>query len=158
MCGSTSSTDNSHYKQVSGSSQCVFETKNYRSIANLPFISKLIETILGRFTEEHLEHHDLYDYYQSDYLIGHSTETDILEKHSDIAQALEDGSIAALIMFDLSSAFNVINHTILLNRLEFFLLASMGCFYSPTDSAVGHSSQPPELKSQFRHAYGGFHF
>ena len=39
--------------------------------------------------------------------------------HSDIAEALDEGSMTALIMLDLSAAFDVIDHPILLKRLEF---------------------------------------
>jgi len=39
--------------------------------------------------------------------------------HSDIAVALDEGSMTALIMLDLSAALDVIDHPILLKRLEF---------------------------------------
>ena len=39
--------------------------------------------------------------------------------HSDIAEALNEGSMIALIMLDLSVAFDVIDHPMLLKRLEF---------------------------------------
>jgi len=51
------------------------DMKNYRPISNLPFISKLIEKVVARGREEHLEHSDLNDIYQSVYRRGHSTET-----------------------------------------------------------------------------------
>ena len=38
---------------------------------------------------------------------------------SDIAEALDEGSMTALIMLNLSAAFDVINHPIILNCLEF---------------------------------------
>ena len=40
---------------------------------------------------------------------------------SDIAETLDEGSMAALIMIDVSAAADVINHSILLKRLEFSL-------------------------------------
>ena len=96
------------------------EMKDYRPISNLPFISKLIEKVVGRYIAEHLEHNDLNDIYQSAYRRGHSTETDLLKVHSDIAEALNEGSMTALIMLDLSLAFDVvIDKPILLKGLEF---------------------------------------
>ena len=53
-------------------------------ISNLPFISKLIEKLVARCIEEHLEQNDLNDIYQSAYRRGHSTETALLKVHSDI--------------------------------------------------------------------------
>ena len=41
--------------------------------------------------------------------------------HSHIADALDEGSMTVLIMLDLSAAFDVINHLILMKRLEFSL-------------------------------------
>ena len=39
--------------------------------------------------------------------------------NSDIAEALDEGSMTASIMIDLSAAFDVIDHPILPKRLEF---------------------------------------
>ena len=93
--------------------------KRYRPISGLPFISKHIEkvAVVSRI-EEHLEHNDFHDSYQSDYCRGHSTETVLLKVHSDIVEALDKGSMAALIVLDLS--FDVIDHPLLLKRLEFY--------------------------------------
>jgi len=40
--------------------------------------------------------------------------------HTDITEALDEGSMTALIILYLSAAFDVINHLILLRCLEFF--------------------------------------
>ena len=87
------------------------EMTNYCPISNLFFISKVIEKIVARRIEEQLEYTDLNAIYQSAYRRGHSTETALLKVHSDIAEAL--------IMLDFSAAFDVIDHPILLKRLEF---------------------------------------
>jgi len=63
---------------------------------------------------------DLNDVYRSAYRRGHSTETALLRVHSDIAEALDEGSMTALIMLDLSEAFDGIDHPILQKRLECF--------------------------------------
>jgi hypothetical protein len=97
------------------------DMKNYRPISNLPFISKLIENVVARHIEEHLKHNDLNDIYQSAYRRGHSTETALLKVHIDIAEVLDEGSMTALIIFDLSAAFDVIDHSIVLTRLDFHL-------------------------------------
>jgi len=95
------------------------EMKNYRPISNLPSISKLIEKVEATRIEEHVEHNDFNEIYQSTYRRGHSTETALLKVHSDIAEALDERSMTALIMLYLSAAFDVIDHPILLKRLEF---------------------------------------
>jgi len=95
------------------------EMKNYRPISNLPFISKLVEKVVARRVEKHLADNDLNDIYQSAYRRAHSTETALLKAHSNIAEALHEALMTALIMLDLSAPFDVIDHPILLKRLEF---------------------------------------
>ena len=93
------------------------DIKNYRHMSNLPFISKRIEKVAARRIGEHLEHNDINDSYQSAYRRGHSTETVLMKVHRDIAEALGGGSMIALIMLDLSAAFDVIYHAILEFRI-----------------------------------------
>ncbi|WAR30896.1 hypothetical protein MAR_033438 [Mya arenaria] len=47
-----------------------------------------------------------------------SKEAALLRVHQDIAAALDNNSCVVLIMLDLSAAFDVIDHPILLKRLE----------------------------------------
>jgi len=68
--------------------------------------------------EQHMERNNLYDPHQSAYRKQHSTDTAMLKVHSDITSALDDGSKVALIMLDLSAAFDTIDHPILLRRLK----------------------------------------
>ena len=88
----------------------------YCLISNFHFISKLIEKVEARHIEEHLEHNVLNDRYQSAYRRGHSAETALLKVRSDIVEALDDGSLAALIVLDLSTSFGVFYHPIVLQR------------------------------------------
>ena len=89
------------------------------AIFHLPFIPKLIERAVARRIEQQLEHNDLNNSYQSAYRRGHSIETVLLKVHNDIAEVLDEGSMTILIMFDLSAAFHIIDHLIMLKRLEF---------------------------------------
>lgn len=93
--------------------------KNYRPVSNLPFISKILEKVVATRLENHINSHSLHDHAQSAYRAGHSTETALLRVHHDIACALDNNCCAVLLMLDLSAAFDTIDHTILLNRLEF---------------------------------------
>ena len=49
---------------------------------------------------------------------GHSTETAVLRVLSDILQAVDRGDTAALILLDLSAAFDTVDHANLLQRLQ----------------------------------------
>ena len=51
-------------------------------------------------------------------LPAHSTETALLKIHSDILASMDAGKVTALTLLDLSAAFDTIDHTILLSRLD----------------------------------------
>ena len=92
--------------------------KNYRPVSNLPFISKVLEKAVASRIEQHLERNSLHDNLQSAYRRYHSTETALLRVHHDIVSELDRNCCAALVMLDLSAAFDVIDHDILFQRFE----------------------------------------
>ena len=55
---------------------------------------------------------------QSAYRPNHSTETALLRVHNDISLALDNNNDVILVLLDLSSAFDMVNHQILLKRLQ----------------------------------------
>ena len=91
---------------------------NYRPVSNLPFVSKIIEKVVDARLEEHLRENDLHEPLQSAYRKHHSTETALIKIQSDILQALDSGRVAALVLLDLSAAFDTIDHSILIERLQ----------------------------------------
>jgi len=52
-------------------------------------------------------------------IISHSIDTALLKVHSDNTDALDEGAMTALIMLDLFTAVEVIDHPILLKLLGF---------------------------------------
>ena len=66
----------------------------------------------------HLNTHRLLDKFQSVYRAGHSTETALIRIINDILCYLDGGDLAILLLLDLSSAFDTIDHALLLQRLS----------------------------------------
>ena len=91
--------------------------KNYRPVSGLPFISKIIEKMVALQIKNHLNMQNLHNLYQSAYKEGHSTETALLCVKSDIEDSLAMGLPTALVMLDLSAAFDTIDHTTLITCL-----------------------------------------
>ena len=92
--------------------------KNYRPVSNLFFILKIIEKCVTEQLVDHINSNDLNEIMQSAYKIHHSTETILLKVKSDILQNIEDGNVTCLVLLDLSATFDMVNHKILLQRVQ----------------------------------------
>ena len=88
----------------------------YQPISNLCFIANILEKLVLSQVFSYLNSHNLYNTCQSAYLPGHSTETALLKVVNDISLSLSKGSISVLALLDFSSAFDIIDHSILVHR------------------------------------------
>jgi hypothetical protein len=86
-----------------------FVTDRMKTIRLIDDFNRLIQRCLN----------SLHDDMQSAYRTGHSTETALLRVHHDITYALDNNACVILLMLDLSSAFDVIDHDILFDRLQY---------------------------------------
>jgi len=93
------------------------DTSSYRPISNLSVVSKLLERLIVSHLMKYLTSADL-PLLHSRFRPGHSTETAVLRVLSDNLQAVDRGDSAALILLDLSAAFDTVDHSILLQRLQ----------------------------------------
>ena len=92
--------------------------KNYRPVSNLPTLGKIIEyPAVSRF-KHHLNVNNLTETYQSAYKSSHSTETALLKVKNDMLNELDKGKALILVLLDLSSAFDTIDHKILVERMK----------------------------------------
>ena len=94
--------------------------KNYRPVSNLNFISKILERVVAVQLQTHLDEADLMTAFQLAYRKHHSTESALLNIQTDILLNMAKGSVTALTLLDLSTAFDTIDHTILLDRLNVY--------------------------------------
>ena len=74
----------------------------YRSVSNLTQVSKCLEKVIAQQLIEHT----------------YSTETELIAVCDDIKRGFDNRKGIALIMIDLSAAFDTISHSILLQRLR----------------------------------------
>ena len=92
--------------------------KHYRSVSNLPFLSKVLERIVLKHFLQHLQSHSLLELFQSVYQKCHSTETALLLVVNDLRPASDSGCVSILSLLDLSAAFDTADHNILIARLH----------------------------------------
>ena len=93
------------------------EFTSYRPITNVAFLSKTLERVVAAQTINYLTDNDLMSKLQSAYGRFHSTETALLRVCDDILLALDSRQEVVLVLLDLS-AFDTINHDVLLHRLR----------------------------------------
>ena len=90
----------------------------YRPISNLSTVSKILERLVLTRLRPHLLSSTNFNQYQSAYRTGHSTEPALLEVLDGVYTAADDKQISVLIGFDLSAAFDTVDHSLLLERLH----------------------------------------
>ena len=83
----------------------------------MPIIAKLMDTHVSRHLRGLLEDNGMNDPFQSAYRPYHSTETATAKIFSDICLSLSRSRDVVLCLLDLSSAFDTLQHDILIQRL-----------------------------------------
>ena len=91
--------------------------KNYRPVSNLNFISTIIEKNISNRIRFHLDKNNLSNLNQSAYKPLHYTETALLEIHNEICMSMESGKTTALVLLDLSAAFDTMVHSSIIELL-----------------------------------------
>ena len=84
--------------------------ENFRPVSNLPFLAKVLEKVVYNRLNTHLETNQLLPCNQSAYKKCHSTETAILKVQNDILTSLDQDKVVALILLDISAAFDTVDH------------------------------------------------
>ena len=88
---------------------------SYRPVSNLTKVSKCLEKVIAQQLMEHTS--DMTKLHQSANKSNHSAETALIAVCDDI-KSFDNRKETALIMIDLSAAFDTISHSILLQRLR----------------------------------------
>ena len=95
---------------------------NYRPVANILYLSKLIEFVVSLQLKDHMDANQLHISNQSGYKPNHSCETLLLRLTNDVLMAMDSGKFSVFVLVDLSSAFDTVEH----ERLQFKLFNEIG--------------------------------
>ena len=139
---------------------------SYRPISNFSFVSKIVEQLVVNRLAAHANQHSLLPVRQSAYRQHHSTETVVICVHNDIVRATDAGLVSALVLLNLSSAFDTVDHEILIDVLrDRFGIEQHGleCFRSnhtrrsQTFKTPDNSSGPVGLMCKLEDRSAGFY-
>ena len=133
------------------------DLNNYRPVSDLCFIVKILEKLVLTQVSSYLNSHTLYNTCQSAYRPGHSTETALLKVVNDLFLSLNKGNISVLDLLDFSSAFNAIDHPILVHRLHTdvgYTVSVLQCFSSYQTDRTNYVSLSNHC-SAFAHIHSG---
>ena len=94
------------------------DPSNFRPISIIPTIAKLVERIVQRQLYHYLSSNHLLSPSQHGFRPRHSTETALATVTDQILSAADGGEITLLCLIDLSKCFDIIDHDLLLRKLE----------------------------------------
>src|SRR5688572_2166110 len=91
---------------------------NYRPISVLPYFAKYFEKIVYVRLSNYINTYNLIHQTQHGFQQGHSTYMALLDMEDRITKAIDANEFAVGIFIDLAKAFDTVDHTILLKKLE----------------------------------------
>lgn len=101
---------------------------DFRPIAILPFLSKVIENLMSNQMSKYLNSLGLLSDSQSGFRQGRSCVTALSDVVENLRVKLDDNMVSFLVLLDHSKAFDTVDHTILITKLEkLFNFSSTAC-------------------------------
>ena len=91
--------------------------KNYRPVAILPVLSKLLERAVSVQVIEYFESNKLFHPNHHGFRANHNTTTALLQMYDTWVEAMDKGEATGVMFLDMSAAFDLVNHSVLLKKL-----------------------------------------
>jgi exonuclease III len=97
------------------------ELKNFRPISLLPILSKPLEKHIHKHIVNFMEENSLFYTFQSGFRRHHSCQTALTAMCDSWKEAINNKLITGAVFLDFQKAFDIINHNILLKKLDCYI-------------------------------------
>ena len=94
--------------------------KNYRPVAIIPIFSKVLESVIFNQMIKYLADNKLLHPNHHAYRADHNTTTALIQMYDGWLQSLEAGEFAGVCLLDMSAAFDIVDHSLLIKKLELY--------------------------------------
>jgi hypothetical protein len=94
------------------------EFSSYRPVANIPFLSKVVEKLVAKRLTQFLEVSGRTNPNQHAYRALHSCETALHTMLNEAFMAMDKGEMLHLVLLDLTAAFDIVDHDLLLVKCK----------------------------------------
>ena len=96
------------------------DPKNYRPVAIVPILSKVLERAIFNQLIRYLKSNNLLHPNHHAYRPGHNTTTALIQMYDGWLKAVDSGKLAGACLLDMSAAFDVVDHELLLSKLSLY--------------------------------------
>ena len=98
----------------------LLDPKNYRPVAIVPILSKILEKVIFLQMIGYLNENNLLHPNHHAYRAHHNTTTALIQMYDTWLEAAEAGTMAGVCLLDMSAAFDVVDHGLLIKKLALY--------------------------------------